>query len=117
MVEILTQNPSQFFEFDDDNEAKAILIELGVLGKLCQPPPHGEPSTTQVIGYGDHPSHYVIGMRFRGKIKPEDNGFLVFCLPKSQFTPEMAMRFMQEKCRAQGVPAVISPYSPGSDDN
>jgi hypothetical protein len=56
-------------------------------------------------------------MRFRGKIKPEDNGFLVFCLPKSQFTPEMAMRFMQEKCRAQGVPAVISPYSPGSDDN
>ncbi|HZF01606.1 MAG TPA: hypothetical protein VE344_06880 [Methylomirabilota bacterium] len=111
MIEILEQMPNQFFQFADDKEAKQLLFELGMIDKFT-PKPNFKPSTTQILTESNHPTHFIAAMYFAGKTNPTDNGYLVFCLPKSQFSPEQAMAFVQKKMEGQGHPAVFK-FLPG----
>ena len=116
MIEILEQMPNQLFQFDDDDEAKRLLFELRMIDKFT-PRPNIKPSTTQVLTEANHPTHFIFAMYFAGKTNPTDNGYLVFCLPKSQFSPEQAMAFMQQKMAGQGSPSVFKFIPADSSQN
>lgn len=116
MIEILNQMPSQFFQFDDDSEAKTILFELGLIDKFSIKPPFA-PSTAQFVTFGEHLTHFIFAMLFVGKTKQEDNGYVVFCLPKSEYSPESAMKFVQSKLEGQGVPIAGNLFSGNSSQN
>jgi hypothetical protein len=116
MIEILNQMPGQFFQFSDDGEAKIMLFELGLIDKFSIKPPHGQ-STAQFVTYGEHPTHFIFAMLFVGKTKKEDNGYVVFCLPKSEYSSESAMKFVHSKLKGQGVPVGGNLFSGNSSQN
>lgn len=116
MIEILNQMPSQFFQFADDAEAKTILFELGLIDKFSIKPPYNQ-STAQSITYAEHPTHFIFAMLFLGKTKKEDNGYVVFCLPKSEYSPEDAMKFVHQKLEGQGIPVAGNTFNGNSSQN
>ena len=116
MIEILNQMSSQFFQFDNDKEAKTVLFELGLIDKFSIKPPYAQ-STAQFVTYGEHPTHFIFAMLFVRKTKKEDNGYVVFCLPKSEFSPESAMKFVRSKLEGQGVPVAGNLFSGNSSQN
>lgn len=108
--------PNQFFQFADDKEAKQLLFELGLIDKFSKKP-IGNDSAAQLVTYGEHLTHFIVAMFFTGKTKPEDNGYVVFCLPKSQYSPERASQFVRLKMEGQGLPVVVKPFSGKSVEN
>ena len=108
--------PCQFFQIDDDAEAKTILFELGLIDKFSIKPPYAQ-STAQFVTYRDHPTHFIFAMLFVGKTKKEDNGYVVFCLPKREYSPESAMKFVHNKLEGQGIPVAGNLFSTNSSQN
>ena len=86
ITERLKQSPDEQIDISDDSEAKVLLLELGILNKFTTKlPPH---ETTQAVVYGEHPTHHILAVLYAGHAKTTDNGFVVFCLPRSRFSPE-----------------------------
>lgn len=116
MLEILSQNPHKMVTVEDDKEAKTLLFELGLIDKFSKNPLLGA-STAQAVTHGDHPTHFVFAMLFLGKTAKQDNGYLVYCLPKSQYPPSKAMEFVRTVLKSQGKVAVAKPLSGTSAEN
>ncbi|MGD1088953.1 MAG: hypothetical protein ABR955_09560 [Verrucomicrobiota bacterium] len=116
MIEILEQMPNLTFFFEKDDEAKTVLFEMGLIDKFSQEPPYSQ-STIQAVSYSEHATHFIIGLLYLGKTKPEDNGYLVYCLPKSQYSLQKAIQFRERILQGQGVSVVEKILSGKSSEN
>lgn len=90
MLEILKQKPHEKFQFDDEFEAKSILLELGIAGRFSANPPNvptGQQSQQAVL-YCEHPTHYILVILYLGNSDQKENGYLVLCFPRSKFSYE-----------------------------
>jgi hypothetical protein len=84
----LADHPNEVVSTSNDEEARALLETLGVLQKL---EPIGTDDSalanqTRRLEIRDHPTHWITALRFSGFSNSADNGYLVRCLPKRQFT-------------------------------
>jgi hypothetical protein len=89
----LLKNPDEFFQTENDHEAKAFLVEVGLSAQIKTDITE---SRTQLITYGDHSTHFIAVEYFTGKTVKTDNGYLIYCLPKSQFSADDFAEFLQK---------------------
>ena len=113
MIEELLQNPNKLFQISDDDEAKMCLLEFGLMGKFSAM----TASRTQMITYGDHPTHFVVAMYFTGKTKNSDNGYLIYLLPKNTYPPDRAMEFVQKMAGMHDYAETVKLLADQSSDN
>ena len=110
--------PDKLFEFSDDKQAVDLLFELGLIDEFSLSHPPGK-TTAQVIS-GDLPTHYVIATRSAGNLEPEENGYWVLCVPKSQYSEEEIKDHMQAivaRFQSQGLEVeTLMPMFPQSSD-
>ena len=110
--------PDKLFEFPDDKQAVDLLFELGLIDEFSLSHPPGK-TTAQVIS-GDLPTHYVIATRSAGNLEPEENGYWVLCVPKSQYSEEEIKDHMQAivaRFQSQGMTVeTLIPMLPQSSD-
>jgi len=103
MVEILEQAPDESIMIDNDEQAKQFLFELGMIDKFLKNPKANTKTNTQLATHFSHRTHYVIAMYFSGHDKPEANGYLIHCIPKSKFTREEALDAVSRRMADMGV--------------
>ncbi len=59
-------------------------MEVGLIDKFSKQPP--SIPWFELVTYADHPTHWLVGMLFRGFPDAKDNGYVVRCYPRSQFS-------------------------------
>lgn len=79
MTQVLAENLNSVVVNRDDLQCKGILGSMGMLDLFQKPK---EPYWSMVAS-DDHSTHFVVGMRFAGNPKPEDNGYVVYFVPKN----------------------------------
>lgn len=84
--EKILNSPDEFFQIADNNEAKALLFELGIIDKFAKNQGGTGKATVQAIT-GDLRTHYVLAMFCEGNPLESDNGYVVFCIPRTQRSP------------------------------
>jgi hypothetical protein len=89
--EFLKLNPHVATEFGDDAKCKALLGELGMLEHFTR---SNEPELS-ALTFRNHPTHWIVGVRWSGYRKPRQNGYQVFGLPKQPVTEEGVKDFVQ----------------------
>ena len=86
----LSETPDEVRETFDDAEAETLLDQLGLLNEL--PDLTGEPEPaeprTDILCDINHPTHWILALRYRSYPAAADNGYVVRCLPKSRCTLE-----------------------------
>lgn len=80
-------------EILDDAEARRFLGELDLLKHL--PVPSSLSLRALFASYDGHITHWIVGVRFEGYDKPEDNGYGVYCFPKSQYTWDVVQAWIK----------------------
>ena len=85
--------PNDFVEIGDQSNAKALLAEIGLLGKFR----HLTPSKRvgQIMRHVSHKTHWILAVLWLGHSNSAKDGYIVYCLPRSQFSPEMLDHFQQ----------------------
>jgi hypothetical protein len=86
----LSDTPHEPRETLDDSEARALLVQLGLLDRLLdltRKPELPEPRA-DVVCDTNHLTHWILGIHYRGYSAAADNGYAVRCLPKSRYTFE-----------------------------
>lgn len=91
MIEKLQNSPNERFKISDDAQAEMLLLELGILDQFKKKPQPA--ATTQAVIYNEHPTHHILGVLYMGHPKAGDNGYLVICIPRSEFTVEQFHTF------------------------
>jgi hypothetical protein len=76
--EILHNQPDLLFQCINDDEVKAYLVELGLVGFFKD----DGSSRTQKITHRGHETHLIIILFATGKFPEVDNGYSMYCLPK-----------------------------------
>src|SRR5437773_1735681 len=85
MLEILKQKPDEVVEIADDNSAKIFLLELGIAGRF-KAKSEGATATDQGIRFTEHQTHCVLALLYLGRADQAQNGYMIYCLPKSKHT-------------------------------
>ena len=80
--------PNGQFKITDDTIAKAILLELGMLGKI--PDPVAFSQLLFVVAVHWHPTHRLLLLRYNGYDNTADNGYVIMGWPKKYFSEEKA---------------------------
>jgi hypothetical protein len=86
----LSDTPDEMREALDDATARAMLVQLGLLGgllELTRKPELPEPRADMVCDT-NHPTHWILGVHYRGYPAAADNGYAVRFFPKSRYTVE-----------------------------
>lgn len=73
--------------FTAGGAVEEFLIDLGIASHF-KPRQAGVNQEVQFIAYIDHPTHYLLVMRIRDYINPQENGYTLICTPKSTQTLE-----------------------------
>ena len=84
---LLAENLDTVVIIRNDLECKAILGSMGMLDCFAK----SDGPSWSLAGSDDYKTHFVVGMRFSGNPKSEDNGYVVYFVPKSG-----SMRTLQE---------------------
>jgi len=114
----LLENPNQPFQIQDNAEAKSLLLELGLLETFSDKmAANNGAGTTQIVTYGEHPTHFIIALLFLGMTLATDNGYYVVCMPKNQFSEQQATELFYQIALRQGFPLGIKPLWKGSANN
>lgn len=92
MIDQLQKKPDHFFEISNDKQAKALLVELGLMELFAET----SGRQTQIIASAKHQTHFIVALLFGRKKKNGDSGYLVFCLPRKRFPPESAAQFLEQ---------------------
>src|SRR3954469_18841858 len=90
MLEILAANPNKQFSFDDEKEAKTLVLELNLTGRFSPNPAKGQQSQQSVLCF-DNLTHFIQVILYLGNPDPNENGFVVFCYPRSKVSYEKLM--------------------------
>ena len=82
----LEATPNQFRKITDDTDAKALLVQYGILEKLLEHrrPAHLSGEWSASLHFPGHPTHWISAVRYEGFTNPADNGYVLHCIPKSQ---------------------------------
>lgn len=113
MSDRLSQEPNELFRINNDEDAKMFLLEMGLMGKFS----NTATSRTQILTYGEHPTHWIVAMFFTGKTVPTDNGHLIYCLPKRDYSTSQFQIFVSSIAAGHDYVEYIKPLSPQSEDN
>src|SRR5215469_12364319 len=81
--------------FIDDKDVEEFLIEFGIAGQLNQKQ-EGRDRDVQFLACLNHPTHYLLAMRNRDYVNPEENGYMLTCVPKCSETVEHFMQFCKK---------------------
>jgi len=91
----LAGKPDEFFEINDDEKAKRLLLELGIISRFNKNPPSDKP-TTQFVAYNENPTHHILALLYLGCEEQRGNGYLVHCLPKSRVSQKEFIAFIEK---------------------
>jgi hypothetical protein len=91
----ISKRAAEHIEIRDDEDAKVLLLECGILDKFQKRGPLAE-EWAETLTYADHPTHWIIATRFTGFALASDNGFHIMCYPKSHISLQEANRILQE---------------------
>ncbi len=80
----LAENPDNLFQVKDNVEAERLLSELGIIAQFAKPD-HTHARIESVV-YNEHSTHHILALRLSGCAEAADNGYLIYCIPKSQVT-------------------------------
>jgi hypothetical protein len=80
----LSKHPHRLLLSKTGSEAKALLLELGVLHKLANPGAVKSPRDGMLCVM-DHATHWILGTR-SGKSDAGPEPYMVICYPKSLFS-------------------------------
>jgi hypothetical protein len=108
----LLDNPGRLFEIDNDDDARCFLLEVGLLGRFVY---DNSPSRTRLVTYDEHQTHFVVVLYFTGMASKSDNGYLIYCLPKSRLTPELANAFIENIAIAHDCQRTMRPLKSRKD--
>jgi hypothetical protein len=97
--EFLKLNPQLAIESSEDAKCKALLGELGMLEHFTR---SNEPELS-ALTFRNHPTHWIVGMRWSGYPKPKQNGYKVVCIPKPHVTEEGVKDFVQYVMETNGA--------------
>jgi hypothetical protein len=87
VLKVLRREPDQAVEIRDDTQAKRFLCELGLGNAFSDPKSFSDKPTVQICGFDGLKSHIVLALLFSGCLGEKDNGYIVFCAPRSGFEP------------------------------
>ena len=91
LSEFLKLNPDVGAQSKDDAKCKVLLGELGMLELFRR----SEEPNLSILACLTHNTHWIVGMLWSGYPKPDDNGYRVFCLPKTRVPEHGVKSFMQ----------------------
>jgi hypothetical protein len=115
MIENVIANPDQLFHFLDNNEAKTLLSELGMIDKFSIDSSGAEETIT-----GEIQTLYVLAGHRKGHPNEQANGYVVLCIPKTQYSPDAMHKGMQVLRAAFRAKEIVSqlpnPTFPFSSD-
>ena len=102
-LEALKKKPMTRVELADDAETVPIFRELGLFERVQE---HRRLSLvgTMIFAKSRHPTHWILCAHFSGCKKKEDDGFVVWCMPKAGVSEEEATRELQIFAERVGVP-------------
>jgi hypothetical protein len=116
MLEEIKKYPDKMLGLTDDARAKKLLFELGIIDKFSKSVPGVERPVQAVTGICT--THYILALLFSGQEMPEDNGYVVYCLPKSFYSPDAAMLWMRKKVEEiGGTPLIEKAFPRNSSEN
>src|ERR1700722_8370897 len=101
MIEKLQKNSGEMFQISNDDEAKVLLMELGLIDRFSKIV-KGVSSTNQFVT-GICQTHYILGFLFTGKTVETDNGYLVYAVPRSKFSSQKMKEMTVQIMAALGV--------------
>lgn len=82
MNDLLSRHSDMGIMINDETEARLLLTQLGMIAALADS--FFKPGETLLSVLScTHPTHHVMGSRFRGFSRPEDNGYQVLAVPKT----------------------------------
>jgi hypothetical protein len=93
MIENLIANPDRLFHFLDNNEAKTLLSELGMIDKFSIDSSGAEETIETITG--EMQTHYVLAGHQKGHPKEQANAYVVLCIPKTQYSSDAMHKGMQ----------------------
>ncbi len=91
MTEKLQNSPNKRFDITDDSQAEILLLELGILDRFTKKFPAHE--TTQTVVFNEHPTHHILAVLYLGHQNTVDNGYVIFCIPRSHLSAEQFHTF------------------------
>lgn len=94
----LARHSDKSFDITDDNQAKTLLLEIGIINEFnrCRRPEGFVGEWVSVVGYPDHATHWIIGFHYSGRPNASENGYGALCLPKCLVTSEQVERQIRE---------------------
>ena len=90
ILHILKKDPDQAIEVHDDQQAFAFLREIGVADAFADGCTLAEVPTVQICGFDGIRSHFILAFLFSGCTPTNENGYQVFCAPRSGFEPGLS---------------------------
>ena len=96
--------PPNVFVLNDEEVAKLILLELGILRKI--PDPCKFSLNLMFVRYNLHITHWLLILRFNGFSNPEENGHSIIGWPKAKYSSEQVHSEMVKHLSKIGVSSV-----------
>lgn len=91
LFQVLSENLNMAVVCREDEQCKLMLASLGLLERFL----HSKTPNFSIVASDEHAAHYIIGVLWSGHPRAEDNGYAVYCMPKSQTTPEEMRAYMK----------------------
>ncbi|MBM4208545.1 MAG: hypothetical protein FJ190_11245 [Gammaproteobacteria bacterium] len=93
---LLIENKSELVEFRDDYTTRAFLEHFGIMKHFPANPIPNNRHFLGIVGYAEQVTHYIVGVMFGGFSNPEDNGFVVHCIPKAGYSTNDVQHAIQK---------------------
>jgi hypothetical protein len=113
----LLDNPNTPFSFDNDEECKILLVELGLGNRFSTNPQNLGPNPIQTITHLNHATHWIHAVLFLGHAVAENNGYLILCFPKSRMSMIQFTAAIDQFMKNKGQVAVAKLFPGDSSDN
>jgi hypothetical protein len=112
----LAEKPNEVVESSDDEQIKGLLLELGILSQFTRTP-QGPKLSIQAVPYIHHPTHFILVALWLGYDDPTQNGYRVWCIPKSEADIRIFQAFCKEVLPNQVFKSEIFFSGPGKTSN
>jgi hypothetical protein len=90
VLEMLAREPDDAIQIDDDKEAVDFLYLIGIANAFAAGNSLSEMPTVQICGFNGLKTHCVLACLFSGCSPENENGYQVFCAPRSAFEPGLS---------------------------
>ena len=76
--------PEEHLVITDEGEAETLLFDLGLTDRFMKAGIGAH--VLQAVSFDEHPTHHILAMYTAGHSSRGDNGYLIYCLPKSKLS-------------------------------